>query len=63
MANVVPGTKWRDRSALGGPIIITVDEVDRSSNTVSGTSSSETAGTTAVWIGSIAEFDNFEPLD
>ena len=55
------GSKWRDRSALGGPVVITVDGVD--GNTVTGTSVPDAMpSVTAVWVGSVAQFDGFERL-
>jgi len=59
---IPPGSKWRDSSALGGSIVITVDTVE--GDTLIGTSSPDAAPTvTAVWVGSASQFHGFERLD
>jgi len=59
---IPPGSRWRDSSALGGSIVITVDELD--GDTVIGTSSPDAMPTvTTVWVGSATQFDGFERLD
>jgi hypothetical protein len=57
MAEVQVGQVWRKSSHER----ITVQEVD--GNTVSGTLSDTSAGTTAIWAGSPADFDSFELIE
>jgi hypothetical protein len=61
MPHVQLGQRWRDRGAPGGPIVITVDQVDGA--TVQGASTPETASVVmAVWVGSVTDFDGFQQL-
>lgn len=63
MLEILIGSKWRDRSVPTGPVIITVDSVDVTSNTVTGTSVPERVPTvTAVWAGRPSDFERFERI-
>jgi hypothetical protein len=61
MTEIQLGSKWRDRSATRGPLVITVDGVD--GNSVTGTCVPDAApSVTAVWVGSVEQFERFERL-